>query len=320
MDEHTNDGNDDDKTVQGPGGTADINDNTGNDSTNIFLEQEMFTFQTPCPQCHQDGETTACTMDIPHFKQVILWCLVCQHCGYKSREVKSGGAISTRGMKITLRVCNEEDLKREVIKSDTAGVAIPELDFEQEQGGLDGVYTTVEGLLRKLHSTLEVVSPFAGGDDYNASSKTEDSGEQLASSPLTRKVLYTQFMETLKDYANGKSLPFTLIISDPLSNSFVGPVPRDAVALATQVQEEGNDSCYDEYVDDGLEIQEYERSHEQDELLGLNDIQTEHYQENLQVEQGEQAPYWGTDKMQDLPDKPGRVPVSGPDHPNVVGK
>ena len=40
-----------------------------------------------------------------------------------------------------------EDLKRDVIKSNSAGVVLPELDVEVTQGSLGGMYTTVEGLL-----------------------------------------------------------------------------------------------------------------------------------------------------------------------------
>ncbi len=40
----------------------------------------------------------------------------CPHCGYKDNEVKSGGAISPQGKKITLKVENEEDIARDILK------------------------------------------------------------------------------------------------------------------------------------------------------------------------------------------------------------
>jgi zinc finger protein len=36
----------------------------------------------------------------------------------------------------------EADMKRDVIKSDTAAVSIPELDLELSHGALGGIYTT----------------------------------------------------------------------------------------------------------------------------------------------------------------------------------
>lgn len=41
-------------------------------------------------------------------------------------------------------------MKRDVFKSETCGVSIPELDIELIHGTLGGVYTTVEGLLEKI--------------------------------------------------------------------------------------------------------------------------------------------------------------------------
>ena len=46
----------------------------------------------------------------------------CDACGYKSAEIKGGGAISERGRAITLRVSEQDDLRRDVIKSDSANV------------------------------------------------------------------------------------------------------------------------------------------------------------------------------------------------------
>lgn len=40
----------------------------------------------------------------------------CDHCGYRDNEVKSGAAISDLGKKITLKVEDEEDLARDLLK------------------------------------------------------------------------------------------------------------------------------------------------------------------------------------------------------------
>lgn len=41
----------------------------------------------------------------------------CEHCGYKDNEVKSGGAISEKGKRITLRCEDREDLGRDILKA-----------------------------------------------------------------------------------------------------------------------------------------------------------------------------------------------------------
>lgn len=35
--------------------------------------------------------------DIPHFKEVVIMATVCDHCGHKTNEVKSGGGIEPQG-------------------------------------------------------------------------------------------------------------------------------------------------------------------------------------------------------------------------------
>ena len=40
----------------------------------------------------------------------------CYDCGYRDNEVKSGGAISDKGRKITLKVEDRDDLSRDILK------------------------------------------------------------------------------------------------------------------------------------------------------------------------------------------------------------
>lgn len=40
----------------------------------------------------------------------------CYACGYRDNEVKSGGAVAPKGKKITLKVEDEEDLSRDLLK------------------------------------------------------------------------------------------------------------------------------------------------------------------------------------------------------------
>ena len=71
----------------------------------------------------------------------------CEFCGYRDNEVKSGAAISAQGKRITLKCEDREDLSRDILKSETAGMTIPEIDLVLTHGTLGGRFTTVEGIL-----------------------------------------------------------------------------------------------------------------------------------------------------------------------------
>lgn len=54
----------------------------------------------------------------------------CERCGYHNNEIQSGAPIADKGIRITLYVKTEQDLNRQVVKSDYANVKIEDLDFE----------------------------------------------------------------------------------------------------------------------------------------------------------------------------------------------
>lgn len=278
-----------------------------------LARQEVLKFPTSCPHCLKPSETSMCATDIPHFKEVIIMSMLCEQCGFKSNEIKGGGAIPKFGTRITLKVRSSDDLAREVLKSDTSGIAIPEVDLELSEGGLDGVYTTVEGLLQKMRERLQSANPFGSGDAAAKQHATNDGGSFSEPNPQHQR--FMGFLGKLQSMAEGKLFPFTLVISDPLSNSFVGPVPQDAIALSLQAERDGHNQCYESYVDAGMTLEEYQRSHEQNEILGLNDMRTENYQD-----EGSTTEYYGTDVARELPDRLERLDVRGPDHPHEVGK
>ena len=60
----------------------------------------------------------------------------CDTCGYRSSDIKAGGGISEKGSSITLQVSEPEDLRRDVIKADTASIVVPEADLEVTTGWL----------------------------------------------------------------------------------------------------------------------------------------------------------------------------------------
>lgn len=88
----------------------------------------------------------------------------CEFCGYRSCEIKNGGGISEKATKITFNALKAEDVNRDVFKSDTCYLRIPEIDLELQPGTIGSVYTTMEGLCDKIASHLRENNPFGAGD------------------------------------------------------------------------------------------------------------------------------------------------------------
>ncbi|KAG6473112.1 hypothetical protein ZIOFF_067019 [Zingiber officinale] len=177
--------------------------------------------------------------EIPYFREVVVMASTCDLCGYRSSELKAGGEIPERGKRITLSVQNFEDLSRDVIKSDMASVKVPELELELSSGTLGGMVTTVEGLITQISENLERVHGFSLGDS------TDD----------WKRNKWQDFKSRLSMLLSLEK-PWTLIVDDALSSSFVSFV---------------TDSLED---DKQLTVEEYERTWEQNEELGLNDMDT----------------------------------------------
>ncbi|TYI60905.1 hypothetical protein E1A91_D10G136700v1 [Gossypium mustelinum] len=201
--------------------------------------EEVMTFPSTCGACATRCETRMFVTRIPYFQEVIVMASTCDACGYRNSELKPGGAIPDKGKRITLSVKNINDLSRDVIKSDTASVKVPELDLELASGTLGGVVTTVEGLITKISESLERVHGFTFGDSLDESKKNKW---------LDFKARLNKILSMIE--------PWTLILDDALANSFIAPATDDIKD------------------DHQLIFEEYERSWEQNEELGLNDIDT----------------------------------------------
>ncbi|KAL9558399.1 hypothetical protein MBANPS3_000942 [Mucor bainieri] len=215
---------------------------------------EVMSFPANCPSCNSPCSTNMHVMEIPHFKEVVIMATNCEQCGYKSNEVKAGGPISEKGKRITLKITDAEDLSRDILKSETCGLSIPEINLELTQGTLGGRFTTVEGLLRQVHTELRDRAPFIEGDSGT------DSGKDR----------WARFLNNLTLVADGKMMPVTLIIDDPLSNSYL-------------------QNLYAPDPDPEMTIEDYERPWEVNEDLGLNDMKLENYEEEHKRQQQEEA-------------------------------
>ncbi|KAI9464535.1 zf-ZPR1-domain-containing protein [Lactarius psammicola] len=195
--------------------------------------EEIYIFPGICSSCGHPLDTMMKKVVIPYFKDILIMSTNCDRCGYRDNEVKSGAAISEKGKRITLRVEDREDLSRDILKSETCGLTIPEIDLVLQAGTLGGRFTTLEGILEQVFEELSE-KVFAAGDSVGSADPFE------------------VFLENLKAVKSAER-PFTIILDDP-ARKLVHPDPN-------------------------MEIESYERTWEQNEDLGLNDMKVEGYEQ-----------------------------------------
>ena len=116
------------------------------------------------------------------------------------------------------------------------------------------VYTTLEGVLDKVADGLRKGNPFADSLDSDTRQKFE------------------AFVGRVEGLRDGKQFPFTVVLRDPLANSFIGP-RRDAAAARVDPLSEASASDVPA-LDANLVVEDFERTFDENEELGLNDIST----------------------------------------------
>jgi len=197
------------------------------------VNKSVMRFVADCYSCGSQGFTQMCISSIPFFKEIIIMAFSCDKCGYKNTEVKTGGGIGPKARRITFKFEKEEDLNRDCFKSDTTQLEIPELELVLEPGTLGSMYTTVEGLLTKIHDQLEKDNPFKTGDSAD--------GQK-----------FKELLAKIKLFSEGKS-NFTLILDDGLANQFMyNPFAPEA--------------------DPQMTVEEYDRTEEQMDDLGISQM------------------------------------------------
>ncbi|EAT85814.2 hypothetical protein SNOG_07163 [Parastagonospora nodorum SN15] len=217
-----------------------------------IVENQVYSFPATCPGCTKTCTTNMKMVNIPHFKQVVLMSTVCDHCGYRSNEVKTGGEVPEQGRRITVSVDSKEDMSRDILKAESCAMSCPELNLSVEPGTLGGRFTTVEGILTQVRDDLKasIFDTGDGGDSMNSESKSK----------------WTEFFAKVASAINGQ-VKFTIILEDPLASSYVqsftAPEP-----------------------DPQIKVEDYERTEAEKEELGLNDMKTENYEEEHAASNG----------------------------------
>ena len=210
-----------------------------------ILNGQLYSLPCHCPGCGKSAMMNLQMVNVPYFKQVIISAVVCTHCGYRTNDVKSGGEMPEKGQRIWLNVENSMDLRRDILKSETCMLKIPACKVEVVPGTMGGRFTTVEGLLTQIRDDLR-------GSIFDADDVEGSGGDSM---PDERKKGWNEFFDGL-DKAICGEMKYTILMEDPLSNSYVqsftAPDP-----------------------DPQIKIEDYERTAEEEEELGLADMRTE---------------------------------------------
>jgi zinc finger protein len=145
-------------------------------------------------------------------------------------------------------VLKPEDLSRDILKSESCALSSPELNLSVTPGTMGGRFTTVEGLLTQVRDDLRSqIFDVGRGADSQA-------GDSL---PAEEKKSWDDFFEGLNK-AIKADMEYTLVLEDPLAASYVQSlcVPAPDPQITTE---------------------DYERTEEENEDLGLNDMKVEGY-------------------------------------------
>ena len=226
------------------------------DEEGNLVPDQVYEFPASCPGCMHPCVTKMTMVDIPHFRQVVLMNTSCDDCGYKSNDVKTGGEVPEKGRKMTIKVKNPEDLARDILKSESCALECPELSLSVNPGTLGGRFTTIEGLLTQVRDDLRNQIFEADGSGAGGGG-----GDSLPSEERGR---WTAFFDDLDRAIRGEK-EFTIILSDPLASSYVQSIADDPSQPDAQIT-----------------VEEYTRTAEEEEDLGLSDMKVEGYEEDAQ--------------------------------------
>jgi len=161
-----------------------------------------------CMNCHDNGTTRLLLTRIPFFREIIIMSFNCPHCHFQNNEIQSAGEIQPKGAKFALRVDKEEDLQRQVVKSDICVFRVEDIDLEIPPG--KGQYTNIEGVLSGVKSDLE-------SHQQERMEQMPEVGEKVAA-----------VIRALGDMLEGQRYPFMVSADDFSGNSSIEPRPGDA--------------------------------------------------------------------------------------------
>ncbi|EAN33588.2 ZPR1 zinc-finger domain protein [Theileria parva strain Muguga] len=187
-------------------------------------------FLVNCTNCGYKGKNQICQIVIPGFDKCIIMSFVCDNCDYKTNELKPGGGVKKYGKVWHLKINSIDDIKRDIILSNTCDITINELELFISAGSLSSLFTTIEGLINKIIENLQSTFPFLIGDSspYNKdeTSITNGDGEStpLVNGMYIDKSKIRSLISKLRDVIddrNGSKDEINIAFNDPLDNTFI---------------------------------------------------------------------------------------------------
>ncbi|KAI8843282.1 ZPR1 zinc-finger domain-containing protein, partial [Chytriomyces cf. hyalinus JEL632] len=204
-------------------------------------------FEGECPRCYEPSFTHMNMLAIPHFSnEVIVMTTDCESCLYKSSEIRTGGAISPMGMRTIFHVRNEDSLTREVLKAETCSFRIPELDLDLTTASMGTQFMSLRALIKGVYQEIERTAA-----PLSVAFASDPKAEQ-------RRGIFERLLAKLTKALTVET-PYTIILDDPLGTSYL-------------------QNIYAPDPDPDLTTETYERTVEQNEDYGLNDLNVDDYQ------------------------------------------
>ncbi|GMR58531.1 hypothetical protein PMAYCL1PPCAC_28726 [Pristionchus mayeri] len=195
--------------------------------------QRPMEIESMCMQCEENGVTRLMCVRIPYYKAVILMSFECPHCGFHNNEIQSGEACQEHGTEIVLKVKEQADLRRQLVKSEYASIEVPEVELVIPAKSQPAEVTTVEGVLERVTSALQ---------------SEQDRRRLIDAESATKIDEFCAKLNRLRELEE----PWTLKLHDPTGNCFIqNPDPL--------------------HVDPRCIVSHYHRDLEETKLLGLAD-------------------------------------------------
>lgn len=200
-----------------------------------------------CLNCRKNGITRILLTSIPYFKEVAIMSFQCKHCNTINNELQSVSDIQEKGVRYKVRCQKDEDLQRQIVKTEWSEIKIPEIDFEVKRQ--PGLVTTVEGILERTEAGIKQM--------MELNPKMNEEKREKVKAFLAKLMKCKLMMED-----------FTLIIDDPSGNSYVQSLTAPSI-------------------DPNMEIIHYNRTRDQNLLLGIADQGPEFNETDEPIGKGE---------------------------------
>lgn len=184
-----------------------------------------------CMNCRENGVTRILLTTIPYFKEVAVMSFECKHCNTINNELQAVSDMQEKGIRYKVKCRRDEDLQRQVVKTEWSEIKIPEIEFEVKRQ--PGLVTTIEGILERAEAGMKQLM------ELNPNMSDEDKEKVKA---FLAKLMKCKLM--MED--------FTLILDDPSGNSYVQSLTAPSI-------------------DPDLDIIHYTRTRDQNLLLGIAD-------------------------------------------------